>query len=219
MADEASAQPHGGELVPGGDLRASHDDRDRVVEVLTGAAGDGRLTPEELDERVGAALTARTQGELAALLSDLPAVAAWPAGAPTATPKELVRIDCHASTAGRDGRWPVPRRMEVQVTSGSVTLDFTEAVTAWPSLQLVVAVRGGSLLLVTRPGILVSTDDLAVRASSVEVRAPWGPDVPVRFRIDVSGKVAGGSFTARPPRRSFWQWLRRRPPPSALPPR
>jgi DUF1707 SHOCT-like domain len=46
MADEASAQPRGGELVPGGDLRASHDDRDRVVEVLTGAAGDGRLTPE-----------------------------------------------------------------------------------------------------------------------------------------------------------------------------
>jgi hypothetical protein len=121
---------------------------------------------------VGAALTAQTHGELAALVSDLPAAAAWPAGAPTATPKELVRIDCHASTAGRDGRWLVPRRMEVQVTSGSVTLDFTEAVTSWPLLQLEVAVRGGSLLLVTRPGILVSTDDLAVRASSVKVRAP-----------------------------------------------
>ena len=74
MADEASAQPHGGEMVPGGDLRASHDDRDRVVELLTGAAGDGRLTPEELDQRVGAALTARTYGELAALVSDLPGV-------------------------------------------------------------------------------------------------------------------------------------------------
>jgi hypothetical protein len=204
--------------VPGGDLRASHDDRDRVVEVLTGAAGDGRLTPEELEERVGAALTARTHGELAALVSDLPAVAAWPAGAPAATPKELVRIDCHASTAGRDGRWMVPRRMEVQVTSGSVTLDFTEAVTWWPSLQLEVAVRGGSLRLVTRPGIVVSTDDLAVRASGVKVRAPWGPDVPVRFRIEVAGKVASGSLTARPPRRTLWR-LRRRPLPSALPPR
>jgi hypothetical protein len=30
-------------------------DRDRVVELLRVAAGDGRLTPEELDERPGAA--------------------------------------------------------------------------------------------------------------------------------------------------------------------
>jgi hypothetical protein len=93
----------------------------------------------------------------------------------------------------------VPRRMEVQVTSGSVTLDFTEAVTWWPSLQLEVAVRGGSLRLVTKPGILVSTDDLQIRASGVNVRVPPGPEVPVRFRIEVSGKVASGSLTARPP--------------------
>ena len=36
-----------------------------MVELLRVAAGDGRLTLEELDERVGAALTARTYGELA----------------------------------------------------------------------------------------------------------------------------------------------------------
>ena len=222
MADEASAQPHGGEMVPGGDLRASHDDRDRVVELLTGAAGDGRLTPEELDQRVGAALTARTYGELAALVSDLPGVPDLPAGDPAAKPKDLVRIDTHSGSARRDGRWMVPRRMEVQVTSGSVTLDFTEAVTWWPSLQLEVAVRGGSVRLVTKPGILVSTDDLQIRASGVKVRVPRGPEVPVRFRIDVSGKIASGSLTARPlqpPRRTLWQWLRRRPQPSALPPR
>jgi hypothetical protein len=219
MADEASERPPGGEMAPRGDLRASHDDRDRVVEVLTGAAGDGRLTPEELDERVAAALTARTYGELAALVSDLPAVPDLPTGAPAATPKDLVRIDCHSGSARRDGRWLVPRRMEVRVTGGSVTLDFTEAVTWWPSLQLEAAVRGGSLRLVTRPGIVVGTDDLAVRSGSVKVRAPWGPDVPVRFRIDVSGTVASGSLTARPPRRTIWQWLRRRPPPAALPPR
>jgi hypothetical protein len=52
-------------------LRASHADRDRTVEVLRDAAGDGRLTPSELDERVEAALTARTGSELAALTADL----------------------------------------------------------------------------------------------------------------------------------------------------
>src|SRR5437763_9314960 len=41
--------------------------------MLRVAAGDGRITAAELDERVGAALTARTYGELAALVSDIPA--------------------------------------------------------------------------------------------------------------------------------------------------
>jgi Domain of unknown function (DUF1707) len=218
MADEEPALARGDELVPGGHLRATHDDRNRVVEVLRVAAGDGRLTLEELDQRVGAALTARTYGELAALVSDMPAAPASPTGASEVKPKDEVRIDCHAGSTRRDGPWMVPRRMEVQVTGGSVTLDFTEAVTWWPSLQLDVAVRAGSLKLATRPGILVSTDDLAVHSSSVKVRAPWGPGVPVRFRIDVAGTVASSSFKARPPRRTLWQWLRRRPFPSALPP-
>ena len=54
------------------ELRASDGDRDRAVERLRVAAGDGRLTAAELDERVDAALTARTCGELAALTADLP---------------------------------------------------------------------------------------------------------------------------------------------------
>ena len=55
------------------DLRASHEDRDRVVELLRVSAGDGRLTAEELDERLERAITARTYGELAGLVADLPA--------------------------------------------------------------------------------------------------------------------------------------------------
>ncbi|HYB18129.1 MAG TPA: DUF1707 domain-containing protein [Streptosporangiaceae bacterium] len=42
------------------DLRASHADRDRVVDALRVAAGDGRLSAEELDTRVESALSART---------------------------------------------------------------------------------------------------------------------------------------------------------------
>jgi Domain of unknown function (DUF1707) len=54
------------------DLRASHEDRDRVVDVLRVAAGDGRLSAEELDARLESALSARTLGELAGLTADLP---------------------------------------------------------------------------------------------------------------------------------------------------
>lgn len=221
MTDEESPQARDGEIVPRGDLRASYDDRDRVVDVLRVAAGDGRLTPEELDDRVGAALTARTQGELAALVSDLPAAPGSTVGAPEAEPRDVVRIDCHSSTVRRDGPWMVPRRMEVRVTSGNVTLDFTEAVVSWPSLQIDADILTGNLTLVTTPGTLVSTDDLAIRSSNVAVRDPWGPGFPVRLRIDVSGKADRSNIEARPPRRprrTFWQWLRRRPVPPALPP-
>jgi hypothetical protein len=57
--------------VPG--LRASHADRDRVVNTLRVAAGDGRLSAEELDTRLESALSARTLGDLAGLTADLPA--------------------------------------------------------------------------------------------------------------------------------------------------
>jgi len=80
---------------PGGgakpELRASDEDRERVVERLRVAAGDGRLTAAELDERLGAALTARTSRELAALTADLPE-----AGGIAARAKDVVRLDYKA---------------------------------------------------------------------------------------------------------------------------
>jgi hypothetical protein len=193
-----------------GQLRASHQDRDRVVEILRVAAGDGRLTSEELDERLEVALTARTFSELAALTRDLPA-AGHAAAAAVPEPKDVVRIDCRSGSARRDGRWVVPHRMEVRVTSGGVRIDFTEAVISQPSVTIDADVRSGSLVLVTKPGIMVDADDVVVRSGSVKVAAPWGSDVPVALRVAVSGKVGSGSITARPPRRSLWQWLLRRP--------
>ena len=56
----------------GPDLRASHEDRDRVVDALRIAGGDGRLTAEELDTRLEIALSARTLGELAGLTASRP---------------------------------------------------------------------------------------------------------------------------------------------------
>ena len=55
-----------------GRWRASHADREQVVGALKAAFVQGRLTADELDERVGQALAARTYAELAALTTDLP---------------------------------------------------------------------------------------------------------------------------------------------------
>ena len=221
MAGEVSSlgSGSGDEVASASQVRASHEDRDRFVEMLRVAAGDGRLTAEELDERLEVALTARTYGELVALTTDLPVTPGFAMGGQLAKPKDVVHIDCHSGNVKRDGHWAVPQRLEVRVISGNVTLDFTNAVVSQASqasLQIDAQVRSGNMTLVTKPGIVVDTDDVAIRSGNVSVRTPWGHDVPVTLRIAVSGKVGSGNITARPPRRTFWQWLLRKPRPYAL---
>lgn len=53
-------------------LRTSDADRDRVASQLRDHFAEGRLTPDELDERLTATLSARTFGDLRRVLSDLP---------------------------------------------------------------------------------------------------------------------------------------------------
>jgi hypothetical protein len=53
-------------------LRASDADREATAERLRRAAVEGRLEPEELEERLHAALRARTYGDLERLVRDLP---------------------------------------------------------------------------------------------------------------------------------------------------
>jgi hypothetical protein len=222
MTGEVSPLGRDNEAVSPGQLRASYEDRDRVVELLRVAAGDGRLTAEELDERLEVALTARTYDQLAALVKDLPAAPGLIAAAPAPEPKELARIDCQSSAIKRHGPWVVPQRMEIRVSSGSVILDFTEAVITQPSLLIDAEVHSGSLTLITKPGIVVDTDDVSVHSGATNIQ-PSGSSVPVILRVQVSGTVGTGVISARPPRlpkrprRTFWQWLLRRQKPPALP--
>ena len=206
------------ESEPGGEiarneLRASHDDRDRVVEMLRVSAGDGRLTAEELDERLEQAMTARTYGELARLVADLPAAGPVTSPATAARAKDVVRIDTRSGHVKRVEGWVVPQRMEVKVTSGHVVLDFTQAVVTQPTLALDVDVRSGAVKLMTRPGIVVDADDVSIRSGGVTVKTPWDSEGPVQLHIVVTGRVGSGHLVARPRYRNFWQWLTRQPKP------
>jgi hypothetical protein len=189
------------------DLRASHADRDQVAEILRVAAGDGRLTADELDERIEAALSARTVSDLATLTADLPAAAP---GQLSAEPKELIRIDQRFGDVTRVGRWVVPKRIEIKLTAGNVKLDFTDAVITQGILHIDVDLGlGGDLLLITKPGVVVVTDDLTVRMGDIKVRHRDDPGTPVILRVEVAGRVRGGDIVARLPRRTFRQWVRR----------
>ena len=111
-----------------GSLRVSHEDRDQVAEALRVAAGDGRLTGDELDERLERALTARTYDDLAALVTDLPAAgtALTPLPGPLtpdlaggAPARELMKIEVTSGHSERVGRWAVPARMESEALASA----------------------------------------------------------------------------------------------------
>lgn len=56
-----------------GRLRASHADRERVLNVLKAAFVQGMLTKDEFDVRVGQTFASRTHAELAMVTADIPA--------------------------------------------------------------------------------------------------------------------------------------------------
>ena len=64
--------PEDGAAAGHGRLRASHADREHVIDTLKAAFADGRLDKDDLEDRVGQALAARTYAELATVTADIP---------------------------------------------------------------------------------------------------------------------------------------------------
>jgi hypothetical protein len=106
-------------MAPHSSLRASDADRDAVAERLRLAAVEGRLEPDELEERLHEALRARTYGDLRRLLTDLPS-----------TPMAWERRRVEARPAARIA---VAVVMRVLVTLAVVAIVVTVAalMTAW----------------------------------------------------------------------------------------
>jgi hypothetical protein len=208
-----------GDLAPDNrNLRVSHEDRDQVAEQLRVAAGDGRLTADELDERLETALTARTYGELEVLLADLPAS---PAGrpAPAAEAKDLVALKITHGTIKRDGLWVVPRRLTVEARHGNVVIDFSAAVISQPTLDLAISVGHGNIVLIVPSGVVIDVDSVSVGHGVIRQRVHHDPDVPVKLLVTASGSLRHGNLVVRSartgPRRSFWDWLLGRRPRTA----
>jgi hypothetical protein len=87
----------------GGRMRASHADREQVVDALKAAFVQGRLAKDGFDLRVGQALASRTVGELAALTGDIPllltSAAVRPSRLPTRDKKVVKTLACVTSGA------------------------------------------------------------------------------------------------------------------------
>lgn len=187
--------------LPAPDLRASHEDRDRVVDSLRVAAGDGRLTSEELDTRLEAALSAKTFGELAALTADLPPAVLSTVSGPGTKPKDVLVVEQRGSKFVRDGGWVVPRRIELRPRLCDVTLDFTEAVITSDTLRIEMDMHLGKLFIVSRPGIVIDADGLTLMYSKTKLLSER-PDGQPRLRIELVGTLRHGKVIERRRRRA-----------------
>ena len=188
--------------MPAPDLRASDADRDRVIDVLRAATADGRLTADEFNERMEAALSSRTFRELVPLTADL---ATTPANRVpgSAQAEDVIRIDQRGGSVQRAGRWMVPRRLELHPSWCDVSIDFTDAVIMHDTLHIDMKMRGGSLVLLVGPGIVVEAGSLATRYTDVIINPATEPDTPVRLRIHLVGRMRYGYIEARQLRSAY----------------
>jgi uncharacterized protein DUF1707/cell wall-active antibiotic response 4TMS protein YvqF len=189
-------------------VRASDAERERTVDALRTATADGRLTLEELAERLERALAAPTRAALEPLTADLP------------EPSEPSDRG-HAARAGRrwivgimgggdhKGRWRIAARCTVVNVMGGADLDLREAVIESAETTItVVSVMGGSDIIVPE-GVHVELGGFALMGGNdLKLEGPRPqPSAPaVRVRAfslmggtDVRTKRARGA-AERPPR-------------------
>lgn len=173
-------------------LRVSDGERDAIVVRLNQATSEGRLTLEEFSDRASAALAARTQADLDALIADLPAHAhstAYPS--PTAPPAARVTQITPVGSVKRSGRWRIDRDMEIGAIVGSVKLDLRQAEVAASVVDMHVRVTLGSVKILIPHGISVTVDGNTVLGSRTIADDAPRPGAPLlRLHVDtVVGSV------------------------------
>jgi Domain of unknown function (DUF1707)/Cell wall-active antibiotics response 4TMS YvqF len=132
-------------------LRVSDAERDVTLRTLGDHAAVGRLTLDELEERSGQALNAKTRGDLATLTSDLPAEAGQPgAGLAPARPRKPVRwMVAVMGGSHRRGRFRAVGSINAVAIMGGDEIDLRDAEIEGGELTLnLVAVMGGANIYV-----------------------------------------------------------------------
>ncbi|WP_245646120.1 DUF1707 SHOCT-like domain-containing protein [Nocardiopsis trehalosi] len=180
-------------------MRAADRDRDDVAEILRDAAAEGRITLEELDERLDRVYRARTYADLRPITADLPVPG--PAGppAPAAPPGPAAAplvLRTAAGTIARRGVWHVPQRVEAVNPYGTIRLDFREAVLSSQVTEVHVSGAWGETRIILPDGATAEMDVDTSWFGSADSRVPAVPAPPApHFRI--TGGVKGGSLRVR----------------------
>jgi hypothetical protein len=141
------------------EVRASDADRHQVAERLRDAAGDGRLTPDELDQRLEGVYAARTNSDLERFIHDLPAVD--PTTGAAARPQQQAVVPIHLGSQARQasiafmsgvhrrGSWVVPHTHTAVAFCGGINLDLRNARFTQPEVTIrAFAIMGGIEVIV-----------------------------------------------------------------------
>jgi len=187
------------------DLRASDTDRERVIALLGEALADGRISHEEYEERMSAALSARTLGDLAGLTTDLAAPEHQPVRLDGGQP-----LSALFTTVERRGRWVVPATVTCLAAFGEVVLDLSEAILQERHVVLSVYALFGRVRVIVPSGVEVvmnGTEILGRQRGGTVRRVPTSSEIPV---IEIRGYLAASEVLARtPPRPRRWLPWRR----------
>jgi DUF1707 SHOCT-like domain len=184
-------------------LRASDRERDAAAVRLQDAFAEGRLDDAEFDQRMRAALTARTHADLDSLLADLPAAPAAAAAVPSPGGRPGRFAIALKSSVRRAGRWRVPERYTAVVYKGGGLLDLRAAELAGPVTTIVAVAYKSRVTILVPPGVRVEMTGFGVTQGvsdegSEELRL--GPGAPV---LHVRGLAYKGAIetSTRPPER------------------
>ncbi len=144
-------------------IRASDQDRDAVVQRLQQAFAERRLDDDEFDERMRAALTARTAPDLDKLTADLPAPGPGRAG-PVSTPARRPGrwAMAYKNSVRRGGRWRVPERFTSVVYKGSGWLDLRAAELTAPVTTVIAVAYKSRIDILVPPGVRVEMEGFGV---------------------------------------------------------
>ncbi len=202
-------------------LRVSDAEREHAADVLRRAAGEGRITFEELDDRLAAAYAARTYGELAAVTDDLPEAGPQPPAPPVTAPVSPTGTPAGArfpesriggtpgsaisvavmSEAHRSGRWVVPPSYTAVAIMGAVSLDLREAQFSGHEMTIQTCALMGGIDIIVDEEITVDVSGFAFMGG-FDHRAA-GPGLPGAPRLKVVGfaLMGGVNVQRRPPRK------------------
>jgi hypothetical protein len=181
-------------------IRASDQDREAVAQRLQLAFAERRLDDDEFDERMRAALTARTSTELDVLTADLPAVASRPAApaAPAAQGRKPERFAiAYKGSVRRGGRWLVPEHFTSVIYKGSGSLDLRAAELTAPVTTVTAVAYKSRVDVLLPPGVRVEMSGLGVSrgwSPDEEWESQLPHDAPV---VHINGFAYKGTIEAR----------------------
>jgi hypothetical protein len=180
-------------------LRASDAERERVAGVLRDAAAEGRITLEELSERLEFAWGARTQPELDTVVEDLPdRDAVLTHTRPARASRWIVAV---IGNDERSGRWRPGEDTRTLALIGDCTLDLRQADVEGGELHITAIAVIGDVRVVVPPGVAVELEGVSLLGDKKcrEGEAPAPPPGAPRVRVTAYAVVGDVIVMSEPP--------------------